>query len=182
MEEVSHGRDFIGFVDQPDGRSQVIETGAGYEVATPQLSRIPEAASAETGEVRLEALGQPSYGPSHAPHEVRTDVFAEQELARREQHGFRHRPGSALVGGVEGTKRLDLISEPLHPDRQRLTGWEYVEDAPAARELPTTTDLGHVFVAQVDERRHDSPHVQADPRRQRQRSDGEIGRCEGALE
>ena len=55
---------------------------------------------------------------------------------------------AALVGGVEDTHGVDLVAEQLDPDRERRRGREDVDEAAAARELPSTGDLEHGVVAE----------------------------------
>ena len=79
------------------------------------------------------------------------------------------RPAAALVGRVEGAQRLDLVAEPLDAHRPGLAGREDVQDAAAAGELAATADLGHVLVAELDERARDAIHGQAGAAAQGQR-------------
>ena len=61
-----------------------------------------------------------------------------------------------LVGRIEGSQGVDLVTEPLDPHRHRLSGGEDVDDAATSGELAAATDLWHVLIAQVDESPNDT--------------------------
>ncbi len=182
MQEVGHGADLIRLVDEPDGGTEVVERRAGRKVAAPQLGGVAETAVVEAVQVSLEPVGQSLDRTPHALHEQVLRIRAQGELGGRQQRRRGDGAGAALIGRVEGPQGIDLVAEPLDADGHGLARREDVDDAAAARELTTTADLGHVLVAEIDERAGHARHVESLAHSQLQRFGGDIARRQRALE
>ena len=125
----------------------------------PGASRPPQVSAASpsvpvSSDARSAASRSGSAAGSPCPAAARSwapvDCVSRNSLAGSRRRG-RDRADAPLVGRIEGAHRLDLVAEPLHPDRQRLAGREEVHDAAASGHLAPAADLGHLLVAQVDE-------------------------------
>ncbi len=93
-----------------------------------------------------------------------------------------HRAAAPLVGRVEGSQGVDLVTEPLDPDGHGLPGREDVDDAAAPRELAAAADLGYVLIAKIDERADHTVRAKAQTGAQRERMGRDVGGRKRALE
>ena len=91
-------------------------------------------------------------------------------------------PDGPLVGRVEPPDRVDLVAEEVDPDRERLAGWEHVDDPTASSELATTGDLERRLVAEVEQLAEE--RVEPDPGAglEHARCRRQVGRVERPLE
>ncbi len=148
-------------------RLEVVEARRGRQLGCPDLCGIADRhrpclahgqrrskvvrGALEPVEVRSQAFGEPGGGPAQPVADRRDAARWQQELGRRQEHGLVDDPHGALVGGVEGAQRVDLVAEELDPDRERQRGREDVDDAAPTGELAPTRDLGHRDVAEFQQ-------------------------------
>ena len=128
--------------------SLVVVTRPGPEIARPGVDSLFEA-----GQIRgqpLRQLRMSSGQGGDAVPDLRHASGRHEELAGGQQHHLVYGVKTALVGGIEGPHRVDLVAEELDPNGQRRGRWEYVDEPSAPGELTAT---GHFEDGVVTERK-----------------------------
>ena len=120
----------------------MVEAGHRRQHAGPDLGRVAQLAQLEPRQIGGQVGRQPVGDLAQRRAQVLARVGADEELARRQQRNAVHRAHATLGGGVEGTQRLDLVTEPLDTHGQRLAGRKDVDDPAAPRKLAPAGDLG----------------------------------------